>query len=164
MTNKNKLRYWKDWLMWVCTGLVEVSIPYLPGLENASCWGVSKCQEPITMFGQYRKVLGVMVSHCCDFIEAEAVSACRRKQHKPVYSQFLLPYCSTPWTSIKQPQTVTTHNTCTNRHCCARFYTFAGQRLSKQLCESSHIWTSESHVKTWLIIPVNYIQLKQLSN
>ena len=36
-----------------------------------------------------------------------------------------------PWTSIKQNQTVTTHNA--NQHCRIRFYTFVGQPLSKQL-------------------------------
>ena len=35
-----------------------------------------------------------------------------------------------PWTSIKQSQTLTTHNA--NRHCRVRFYTFVGQPLSKQ--------------------------------
>ena len=36
-----------------------------------------------------------------------------------------------PWTTIKQSQTLTTHNA--NRHCRVRFYTFVGQPLSKQL-------------------------------
>ena len=35
------------------------------------------------------------------------------------------------WTSIKQSQTLITHNA--NRHCRVRFYTFLGQPLSKQL-------------------------------
>ena len=34
-----------------------------------------------------------------------------------------------PWTSIKQSQTLTSHNA--NRHCRVRFYTFVGQPLSK---------------------------------
>ena len=63
-------------------------------------------------------------------IEAQGVSACRRKKQKPVYSYFLLPPFSTPWTLIKQRQTPTTHNT--NRHFRVRFYTFVGQPLSKQ--------------------------------
>ena len=46
-------------------------------------------------------------------------------------TNFLLPSCSTSWTSIKQRQILTTHNT--NRHCRVRFYTFVGQLLSKQL-------------------------------
>ena len=36
-----------------------------------------------------------------------------------------------PWTSIKQNHTLTTHNA--NQHCRIRFYTFVGQPLSKQL-------------------------------
>ena len=54
-----------------------------------------------------------------------------RKQHKHMYSFFLVPCCWSPWTSIKQSQTFTTHNA--NRHCRVHFYTFVGQPLSKQL-------------------------------
>ena len=36
-----------------------------------------------------------------------------------------------PWSSVKQSQTLTTHKA--NRHCHERFYTFVGQPLSKQL-------------------------------
>ena len=43
---------------------------------------------------------------------------------------------STPWTSIKQRQTLATHNT--NRHCRVRFYTFVGQPLLKQLYTYVH--------------------------
>ena len=39
-----------------------------------------------------------------------------------------------PWTSIKQNQTLTSHNA--NRHCRVRFYTFVGQPFSKQLYKS----------------------------
>ena len=43
-----------------------------------------------------------------------------------------------PWNSIKQSQTLTTHNA--NRHCRVRFYTFIGQPLSKQLYSPDFFW------------------------
>ena len=43
---------------------------------------------------------------------------------------FLFLVAESPWTSIKQNRTLTTH---TNQHCRVRLYTFAGQPLSKQL-------------------------------
>ena len=51
-------------------------------------------------------------------------------------AQIRIPFFSflvteSPRTSIKQSQTLTTHNA--NRHCRVRFYTFVGQPLSKQL-------------------------------
>ena len=59
----------------------------------------------------------------------------RRKQHKNVYSCFLLPCCSITLKLNQAKPNATTHNT--NRHCRVRFYTFVGQPLSKQLYTSA---------------------------
>ena len=57
-----------------------------------------------------------------------------RKQHKHVFvsSRFLL-------LNHLEPQFLTTHNA--NRHCRVRFFTFAGQPLSKQLYIKSTVAT-----------------------
>ena len=61
-----------------------------------------------------------------------------RKQRIPSFT-FIV--AESPWTSIKQNQTLTTHNS--NRHCHLRFYKFMGQPLSKQL--STVIWYEKSN-------------------
>ena len=63
-------------------------------------------------------------SRCFSVIEGNSTNTCIH-----AFSGFLL--AESPWTSIKQRQTTTTHNT--NRHCRVRFYTFVRQPLSKQL-------------------------------
>ena len=62
-------------------------------------------------------------SRCFSLVEGHSTNT-----HIP---PFLFLVAESPWTSIKQNQTDTTHNA--NRHCRVRFFTFAGQPLSKQL-------------------------------
>ena len=54
-----------------------------------------------------------------------------RKQHRHMYSFFLVPCCWIILNLNQASQTLTTHNA--NRHCRVRFNTFVGQPLSKQL-------------------------------
>ena len=80
---------------------------------------------------QCRKLLWVMVIFIVVWAnltvfhreEGNGTNTCVR------FSSFLVAESS--WTSIKQSQTLITHNA--NRHCRVRFYTFLGQPLSKQL-------------------------------
>ena len=74
---------------------------------------------------------GILQSFTVAWLSLKVFQRGGRKQHKHVYSCFLLLVAEWPWYSIKQWLTLTTHNT--NRHCRARFYTFVGQPLSKQL-------------------------------
>ena len=65
-------------------------------------------------------------------IEARGVSAWWKETAKTsgfLFFSFLV--AEPPCTSVKQNQTLTTHNA--NRRCRVRFYTFVGQPLLKQL-------------------------------
>ena len=63
--------------------------------------------------------------------EHQGVSAWWKETAQTRLHFLLFLVAESPWSSIKQSQTLTTHNT--NRHCRVRFYTFVGQPLSKQL-------------------------------
>ena len=63
---------------------------------------------------------------CFSVVEGNSTNRCI---HAFSFMSFLV--AESPWNSIKQSQTLTTHNT--NRHCRVRFYSFVGQPLSKQL-------------------------------
>ena len=76
--------------------------------------------------------LWVMVDFTVAWLNLRVFQRGGRKQHKHVYSCFFsFLVTESPWNSIKESQTLTTHNI--TRHCLVRFYTFAGQPLSKQL-------------------------------
>jgi len=67
-----------------------------------------------------------------DWLKIKVFGVIERNRHKHVYSWFPFLPAETLWTSTKQRQTLTTHNT--NRNCCEHFYAyFMGQPLSKQL-------------------------------
>ena len=68
--------------------------------------------------------------YCC-LSEPQGVSAWWRETAQTSIRFFSFFPAESPWTSIKQSQTLTTHNA--NRHCRVCFYTFVGQPLSKQL-------------------------------
>ena len=80
---------------------------------------------------QCRKVLWVMVVFTVPWVNFKVIQRGGGKQRYHVFVFFSFLVAESPWNSIKQSQTVTTHNT--NRHCRVRFYTFVGQPLSKQL-------------------------------
>ena len=61
----------------------------------------------------------------------QGVSAWWKETAQTLFVFFSFLVAESPWTSIRQSQTLVTHNA--NRHCRVRFYTFAGQPLSKQL-------------------------------
>jgi len=65
-----------------------------------------------------------------DWLKIKVFGVIERNRHKHVYSWFPFLPAETLWTSTKQRQTLTTHNT----NCCEHFYAyFMGQPLSKQL-------------------------------
>ena len=68
--------------------------------------------------------------YCC-LSKPQGVSAWWKETAQTRTRFFSSLVAESPWTSIKQSQTLTTHNT--NRHCRVRFYTFVGQPLWKQL-------------------------------
>ena len=63
--------------------------------------------------------------------EPQCVSAWWKETAQTRIHFFSFLVAESPWSSIKQSQTLTTHNA--NRLCHVRFYTFVGQPLSKQL-------------------------------
>ena len=68
--------------------------------------------------------------YCC-LSKPQGVSAWWKETAQTRIRFFSSLVAESPWTSIKQGQTLTTHNT--KRHCRVRFYTFVGHPLSKQL-------------------------------
>ena len=80
---------------------------------------------------QCQKLLWVMVVFTVAWVKLKMFQRGGRKQHKHVFVFFSFLVAESPWTSIKQSQTLTTHNA--SRHRRVRFYTFVGQPLSKQL-------------------------------
>ena len=69
----------------------------------------------------------IWTSRCFSVVEGNSTNTCDRS--------FSFLVTKSPWTFIKQNQTLTTHNT--NRHC--RFYTFVGQSSLKQLHVKSQL-------------------------
>ena len=81
---------------------------------------------------QCQKLLWVMVVFTVAWMsKPQGVSAWWKETAQTRIRFFSSLVAESPWTSIKQSQTLTTHNT--NRHCRVRFYTFVGQPLWKQL-------------------------------
>ena len=70
--------------------------------------------------------------------EPRGVSAWWKETAQTRIHSFSFYVAESPWTSIKQSQTFTTHNA--NRHCCVCFYTFLGQPLLKQLYIVMKFW------------------------
>ena len=75
-------------------------------------------------------IMGNVCFYSC-FSEPQGVLAWWKETAQTRIRFFSFLVAESPWTSIKQSQILTTHNA--NRHCCIRFYTFAGQPLSRQL-------------------------------
>ena len=80
---------------------------------------------------------GILQSFTVTWLSLKVFQRGGSKQHKHVYSCFLLLVPDWPWYSIKQWLTLITHNT--NRHCRAPFNTFVGP-LSKQLYNGTLIF------------------------
>ena len=95
---------------------------------NYSCFEKGCLTNGEKLTRRYRKLLWVMVVYVC-LSEPRGVSAWW-KETAQTRIRFLF-VVESAWTSIKQSQTLTTHNA--SRHCRVSFYTFAGQPLSKQL-------------------------------
>ena len=96
-----------------------------------SCFKKGCLTKGEKLLRQCRKLLWVMVVFMVAWVNHMVFHHDGRKQHKQMYSFFLVPCCWIALTSIKHSQTLTTHNA--NRHCWVHLYTFAGQPLSKQL-------------------------------
>ena len=78
----------------------------------------------------------IMVNGCfysCSS-EPQSVSALWKETAQTSIRSFSFLVAESPLTSIKQSQTLTTHNA--NRHCRVDFFSFEGQPLSKQLYNS----------------------------
>ena len=75
----------------------------------------------------------IMVNGCFYSCSSEplSVSALWKETAQTSIRSFSFLVAESPLTSIKQGQTLTTHNA--NRHCRVDFFSFEGQPLSKQL-------------------------------
>ena len=81
---------------------------------------------------QCRKLLWVMVVFTVAWVNLRGFSVVEGNSTNTYWFFLSFLVAESPWTLIKQSQTLTTHNT--NRDCRVRFYTFAiMQPLSKQL-------------------------------
>ena len=90
-----------------------------------SCFEKGCLTNTETLTRQFRKSLRVMVGFTVAWANRLKVfQRGGRKQHRHIYSSFSFLVDDSPWTSIKQSQTLTAHNA--NRHCRVRFYTFVG--------------------------------------
>ena len=82
------------------------------------------------------------------FREPQGVSVLWNETVQTRFHFFSFLVTESPWSSIKQSQTLTTHNA--NRHCRVRFYTFVGQPLSKQLYTFSYLAQDWRFCWQWL--------------
>ena len=122
-------QWWQTW--WVRTFLY-------------SCFEKGCLTHEVKRTRQGRKFLWVMVilpllywsSRCFSAVEGNSTNTC--------IQNFSFRLAESPWTSIKQRQTLTTHNT--NRHCRVRFYTLVRQPLSKQLYTYTFILICTVHM------------------
>ena len=91
---------------------------------------------------------GWMVVSTVSWVNLKVFQRGGRKKHK----HYLFLVAESPWTSIRQSQTLVTHNA--NRPCGVRFYTFAGQPLSKQLYTNvRYSWLFKKIVKSKMADP-----------
>ena len=95
---------------------------------------------------QCRKLLWVMVDFTVAWVNLKVFQRGGRKQHRHVWiHSFSFLVAESLWTSIKQSQTLTTHNA--NRHCRVPFYTSVGQPLSKQLYNTALVISRCQHIR-----------------
>ena len=94
---------------------------------------------------QCRKLLWVMVDFTVAWLNPQGVSAWWKETTQTRIRSFSFLVVESLWTSIKQSQTLTTHNA--NRHCRVPFYTSVGQPLSKQLFNTALVISRCQHIR-----------------